>query len=167
MDVDAYVEALEAMSLWTDAIALVARALPVRVAIAWACRCDRDVPGVEDDPRHAALVAAAERWVDEPGEASQAAALELARAKPDGSAGQMLGMAAGLSDGTIRIGKNPPVEVPADTVPAMIAGAVMIAAGRAAPDVEEVFRRFLRLGVDIAAGGLERTRGDAGASEAR
>lgn len=79
--------------------------------------------------------------------------MELAQNEPDESSGQLLGMAVGYSAGKVSVAGNPPVEVPTETVPAMVAGAVMIAAGRAdPPDVEDTYRRFVERAVEVAAG---------------
>lgn len=149
-----FVDALRERGYWSEAIAVMARALPAREAIGWACLCDRSTAPEDDDPRHDALLDAVERWVGEPTDEHRRAAFELAQEDSDEGAGQILGTATGFSAGEVRVSDNPPVEVPTDAVPSMIAGAVMIAAGRAdAPEVESTYEEFLRRAVDIAAGG--------------
>lgn len=159
---EAFVERLREQELWTEAIAVMARALPVREAIGWACLCDRSTPPEEDDPRHEALLTAVERWIREPTDEHRRQALDLAQDEPDQSSGQMLGMATGYSAGEVQVGNNPPVEVPTDTIPPMIAGAVMIAASRVEPEeAEETRRRFVQRAVEVAAGRSGRVPGDA------
>lgn len=148
-----FVGRLREEGLYGEAVAVLARALPVREAIGWACLCDRSTTPAEDDERHAALLEAVERWVREPGDEHRRAALELAQDEPDQGSGQMLGMAVGYSAGKLRVGNNPPVEIPTETVPAMIAGAVMLSASRVdAAEVEETFRDFVERGVKVASG---------------
>jgi len=156
-----FVERLQEEGLLSDAIAVMARALPMREAIGWACLCDRSTTPEDDDPLHAALLGAVEQWVREPTDEHRSAALELAQDEPDQSSGQMLGMATGYSAGEVQVGSNPPVDVPTDTVPPMIAGAVMIAAGRVEPsEAEQTRREFVQRAVEVAAGRSGRLPGD-------
>lgn len=158
---EAYLDRLQEEALWPEAIAIMTRALPLREAIGWASLCDRSTTPQDDDPRHAALLAAVEHYIREPTDERGRAALERAQSEPDGSAGQMLATAAGFSGGTIQVGDNPPVPIPVETIPPMIAGAVMVAATRVEPtDIEDTYRVFLQRAVDIAAGGSWRLPGD-------
>lgn len=156
-----FVERLREEGLYSEAIAVMARALPTREAIGWACLCDRSTTPEDDDPRHAELLGAVEQWVREPTDEHRRAALELAQDEPDQDSGQMLGMATGYSAGKVQVGNNPPVDVPTDTVPPMIAGAVMIAAGRVeASEAEQTRREFVQRAVEVAAGRSGRIPGD-------
>lgn len=158
-----FVARLREEGMQAEAIAVMARALPVREAIGWACLCDRATPVEDDDGRHEALLTAVERWVREPEEEHRQAALELARDEPDQGSGQMLGMAVGYSSGRVAVADNPPVEIPTDMIPPMVAGAVMLAASRVEPvDVEETRAGFLERAVEIAVGRGGRAAGDPG-----
>lgn len=151
---EVYLELLQEQALWTDAIALMAAALPIVEAIGWACACDRStINAEEDDPRHQALLAAVERFVDEPGDDNRTAVLDLLQDEPDESAGEMLAAAASFSDGKVQIGDDPPIPVPTDSIPAMIAGAVTIVATRVEPDeLDGTYQSFLQRAVAIASG---------------
>lgn len=154
MGPEAYVARLREEKLWTDAVAVLAWGLPIREAVGWACLCDRSTSEEGEDPRHDALLAATERYVYEPSDRTRQAALEMAQAEPDQSSGQLLAMAAGFSGGTVQPSGSPPVRVPTDTIPSMIAGAVMIAATRIEPrEIGATYERFLERAAEIAAGG--------------
>lgn len=158
-----FVARLREEGMQAEAIAVMARALPVREAIGWACLCDRATPVEDDDGRHEALLTAVERWVREPEDEHRRAALELAQNEPDQSSGQMLGMAAGYSSGRVAVADNPPVDIPTDMIPPMVAGAVMLAASRVeAEDVEETRAGFLDQAVEIAERQGGRAPGDRG-----
>lgn len=158
---EAYLDRLKEEALWPEAITLMTRALPLRDAIGWASLCDRSTTPQDDDPRHEALLVAVEGYVREPTDERGRAAFERAQSEPDGSTGQMLATATGFSGGTIQVGDNPPVPIPVETVPPMIAGAVMVSATRVEPtDIEDTYRVFLQRAADIAAGGSGRLPGD-------
>ncbi len=150
---EAFVDRLRDEEQWTDALTFMAHALPTHEAVGWAVQCDRSTAAGDEGERHEVLLAAVERWLREPDEERRQAALQLAQDEPDDSSGQLLGMAAGYSDGTIVVGGDQRVEIETDMIPAMISGAVMIAAGRPeASEVEETRERFLRWAVEIAEG---------------
>jgi hypothetical protein len=81
-----------------DALKLLARLLPKRYAVAWACQCARDVPLPLEDKAGAAL---AEQWVREPEEAHRRAAFEFANAGGYRSIGAWLAACAGWSGGSL------------------------------------------------------------------
>ena len=92
------VQALLAAGRTQDALKLLARLLPKRYAVAWACQCARDLPLAMEDKAGAAL---AEQWVREPDEPHRRAAFEFANAGGYRSIGAWLAAAAGWSGGSL------------------------------------------------------------------
>lgn len=92
------VQALLAAERTQDALKLLARLLPKRYAVAWACQCARDQSLPMEDKAGAAL---AEQWVREPDEAHRRAAFEFANAGGYRSIGAWLAAAAGWSGGSL------------------------------------------------------------------
>jgi len=81
-----------------DALGLLARLLPRRYSVGWACQCSRmEVLGEHD---HVG-VSLAEAWVRDPGEAQQAAALAFAKAHRFKTIGAWTAAAAGWSSGNL------------------------------------------------------------------
>ncbi|MGN2253700.1 DUF6931 family protein [Frateuria sp. GZRe12] len=81
-----------------DALKLLARLLPKRYAVAWACQCARDVALPLEDKAGAAL---AEQWVREPEEPNRRAAFEFANAGGYRNIGAWLAACAGWSGGSL------------------------------------------------------------------
>jgi hypothetical protein len=81
-----------------DALKLLARLLPKRYAVAWACQCARDLPLPLEDKAGAAL---AEQWVRDPDEPQRRAAFEFANAGGYRTIGTWLAAAAGWSGGSL------------------------------------------------------------------
>ncbi|MGN2244183.1 DUF6931 family protein [Frateuria sp. GZRR33] len=81
-----------------DALKLLARLLPKRYAVAWACQCARDAALPLADRAGAAL---AEQWVREPEEANRRAAFEFANAGGYQTVGAWLAACAGWSGGSL------------------------------------------------------------------
>lgn len=81
-----------------DALKLLARLLPRRYAVAWACQCARDLPLALEDKAGAVL---AEQWVREPEERHRRAAFEFANAGGYRTIGAWLAAAAGWSGGSL------------------------------------------------------------------
>jgi hypothetical protein len=99
------VQALLDASRPADALSLLARLLPRRYAVAWACQCGRKEALGEHDRAGLAL---AEAWVRDPGEAQRAAALTFARTHRYQTIGAWTAAAAGWSGGNL----NPDCEKP-------------------------------------------------------
>jgi hypothetical protein len=88
-----------------DALGLLARLLPRRYAVAWACQCGRGEALGEHDR---AGVALAEAWVRDTGEAQRAAALAFAKQHRYQTIGAWTAAAAGWSGGNL----NPDCDKP-------------------------------------------------------
>ena len=92
------VQALLAGGDTQDALKLLARLLPKRYAVAWACQCARDLLLPIEDKAGAAL---AEQWVREPEETHRRAAFEFANAGGYRTIGAWLAASAGWSGGSL------------------------------------------------------------------
>lgn len=139
--------------LYPDSVRFLARALPKREAIWWACICARGVLS-QDAPASLHALEAAEQWVYKPTEANRRLADAAARAASFEGAAAWAAMAAFWSEGSMAPEDAPEVP-PADNLTAKaVAGAVMMAAVAAQPEQAQAkYRFFLEQGVDIANGG--------------
>ncbi len=142
--------------LYTDAARFLARALPKREAVWWACRCARMVssaaPGPGSSPVAEALDAA-ERWVADPSEENRRASAEAAgRAGVETPAG-CAAMAAFWSGGSLAPPDLPEVP-PAEFLTARgVAGAVLLAGVITEPHkAPERYQQYLKLGLAVADG---------------
>lgn len=119
---DALIEA----GLLTDALAVVARALPKRYVIAWACECMKsalaDDPTVKDIDR--AGLALAQQWLADPSEERRRAAFEFAERDELSSPGAWIAASAGWSGGSLAPRGYDPIPPP-DHLPAEAAVAAL------------------------------------------
>jgi hypothetical protein len=110
-----------------DALKLLARLLPKRYAVAWACQCARDLPLPLEDKAGASL---AEQWVREPDEPHRRAAFEFANAGGYRTIGAWLAAAAGWSGGSLAPASQATPVAPAEhlTACAVVAAINLMAA---------------------------------------
>jgi hypothetical protein len=106
----AAVQALLDGGYQADALRLLARLLPRRYAVAWACQCGRRQPLNEHDLAGLAL---AEAWLREPAESQQGAALAFAKAHRYQTIGAWTAAAAGWSGGNLNPDHERPTPPPA------------------------------------------------------
>jgi hypothetical protein len=97
-----------------DALGLLARLLPRRYAVAWACQCGRRQALGEHDRTGLVL---AEAWLLEPGEAQRAAAFAFASTHRYKTIGAWTAAAAGWADGNL----NPACDRPTPPPPHLTA----------------------------------------------
>jgi hypothetical protein len=121
------VQALLADGQTQDALKLLARLLPKRYAVAWACQCARDLPLPLEDKAGASL---AEQWVREPDEPHRRAAFEFANAGGYRTIGAWLAAAAGWSGGSLAPASQATPVAPAEhlTACAVVAAINLMAA---------------------------------------
>ena len=151
------VDCLAAAGRMPDALRLIAHALPKREAVWWACMCARAVPLVTPNSLDAEALAAAERWVRRPDEASRREAMAAAQASGCRSPEAWAAVGAFWSGGSMAPEGQPEVP-PADNLTGVaIAGAIILAATRSKPERgPERLVRFLEAARDIATGGAGR-----------
>jgi len=150
-----FLKALIEQELYPDAVRFLARALPKREAVWWACLCARSV--LADDavrPAQIKAIEIAEQWVYKPTEANRRLADAAARAAEFTGPAGWAAMAAFWSEGSMAP-ENLPVVPPAENLTAKaVAGAVMLAAVLTQPEKsQDKYRFFLEQGIDIANGG--------------
>lgn len=153
----AFLGLLEERGLLIDAIAFLARALPKREAVWWACMCIREtMPPDAEEPVRAAL-SAAEAWVYRPVEERRRAAMAAAEAASYESPESWAAMAAFWSGGSMAPPEAPIVPPGDDLTAHAVASAILLAAVRSEPErAAERHRLFLAKGRDIADGGTGR-----------
>jgi hypothetical protein len=153
-----FVDRLVRARLYADAMRFLAYGLPKREAVWWACLCVRSVPICCSDEIAAEAIQAAEAWVKNPSEENREAALTAGgkhNFEMPGAPAAWTAMAAGWSAGAAT-GDDETVEVPAEHLTAHAAsGAIILAAGAEPDRAEEVSRKFLETGVQIAQGKIQ------------
>jgi hypothetical protein len=148
-----YLDLLVEKELFADAARFWAHALPKREAVWWACLCSRLSAGAGMPGPAAAAVQAAEYWAATASEDDRRKAQAAAEAAGLNDPAGCAAMAAFWSGGSLAP-PNAPTVPPGEHLTAQaVAGAVMLAAVRTAPEkAPEKYRRFFALGCDVAAG---------------
>lgn len=135
---------------YTDAIALMACALPKREAVWWACVCAREI-NPRPTPEEAAALEAAGRWVREPKDEHRRAALTAAEATGYATPGGLAAFGAFLSDGSLAPPDCAPVPPAEHLTARAVSGSVGLAAVLTEPEkAPEKYQLFVERGLDIA-----------------
>jgi hypothetical protein len=135
---------------YTDAIALMACALPKREAVWWACVCAREIDP-RPTPEDAAALEAAGRWVREPNDEHRRAALAGAEATGYATPGGLAAFGAFLSDGSLAPPSCAAVPPAEHLTARAVSGSVGLAAVLAEPEkAPEKYQLFVERGLDIA-----------------
>ena len=151
---EAFIEALSAADKWTDAVAVMARTLPTREAVWWACVCARKTEVVSKNKEEALALKAAEKWAYKPTEEYRLEAFLQAQKCTAPSVGTMSCLAAAFSGGQLKISKEQSVDLDASVLPKIVNGVVTIAAcEKGADQMNPMLKRFLQNGKRIACGG--------------
>lgn len=121
-----YLDQLIGSGLPADALSLVARVLPKRYVVAWACDCFKTA--LTEDPEASdvdrAGLALAQQWLSEPTEDHRRAALDFAERGEFGTPGAWIAASAGWTGGSLLPRGYDPV-VPPDHLPAEAAIAAL------------------------------------------
>lgn len=152
----AFVDALIAKSLFTDAVQFLSRALPKREAVWWSCLCTRDLGHEAKSSAPTVAVDAAEAWVYRPTEENRRKAETAGQALTAPHPARWTAMAAFWSGGSLAPPQAPEAKPPEDFTAKAVAGAVLMAAGLDPQQAEARNKRFLSYGLDIAKGGTGR-----------
>ncbi len=152
----AYVSKLKTADLFADAVDFLARALPKREAVWWACLCVQDLAPVPAQPLVGRALKAAEAWVYRPTEENRRAAEATANALKTPHPARWAAMGAFWSGGSMAPPGSPEVRPADDFTAKAISGAVQMAAGLEPPHMEARRKTFLDYGIDIANGGSGR-----------
>jgi hypothetical protein len=129
-----------------DALSLLARLLPRRYAVAWACQCARREALGEHDRAGLAL---AEAWVRDTGEAQRAAALAFAVKHRYRTIGAWTAAAAGWSGGNLNPDCDKPTPPPAHLTAIAATSAVSYMAALAASQFQARCAAFVRDALDL------------------
>lgn len=165
INVRRFLDTLTENGLSADALAVVARALPKRYVVAWACDCMKSAlasdPAAKDIDR--AGLALAQQWLADPSEEHRRAAFEFAERDELASPGAWIAASAGWSGGSLAPRGYDPI-TPPDHLPAEAAVAALrfIAARNAdyATAINGFIARALQL-FGSASTGATRTTGAA------
>jgi hypothetical protein len=149
-----FLQTLIKQQLYPDAVRFLARALPKREAVWWACLSARSVMGDKPEASFLKALEVAEAWVYKPTEPHRREAIVAAQAAAFENAAAWAAMAAFWSEGSIAP-EDAPVVPPADNLTAKaVSGAVMLAAVQAQPEkANDKYLFFIEQAIDIANGG--------------
>jgi hypothetical protein len=147
-------DALLQRGLPTDALVLVARVLPKRYVVAWACECFKSLaPGrANTNSVDRAGLALAQQWLADPAEDNRRAALDFAEAGEFATPGAWLAASAGWNGGSLLPRGYDPVPPP-DHLPAEAAVAALRLAASQGPDYAGLVNAFVLRALQIFAPG--------------
>jgi hypothetical protein len=150
---DQYLKVLADKGHLPDAIQLLAHALPKREAVGWAWQCAREAYGPNPQPKFAAALEAARRWVAEPNEDRRYEAKPAAEAADYGTPAGLCAAAAFWSGGSFGPPDQKPIPPDEKLTPKGVGGAILLAGLLGAPDQAMArYRRFLEFGLGIGRG---------------
>lgn len=140
------IDALLAAGLPADALQLIARALPAKYAIGWACACFRKylhakLPTWELDR---AALSLTERWLMAPSEENRRAALDFAEQGALKSPGCWLAAAAGWSEGSLAPKGYDPVPPPPTLSAEAVVAALRLLAYSDAEQAPKLLTQFVQ-----------------------
>jgi hypothetical protein len=162
-----FLDQLMGSGLPADALSLVARVLPKRYVVAWACDCFKTALAndAEASDVDRAGLALAQQWLSEPSEDNRRAALEFAERGEFGSPGAWIAASAGWTGGSLLPRGYDPV-VPPDHLPAEAAiAALRLTAARGA-DYAGAINGFVTRAIQIFGPAVARSGFDAGGGTA-
>jgi len=147
------------LGLPADALAIVARTLPKRYVVAWACECFKsalsNLPAVTSVDR--AGLALAQQWLTDPTEEKRRAALDFAEAGEFSTPGAWIAACAGWSDGSLLPRGYDPVPPP-DHLPAEAAVAALRLAASQSSDYAGAMNGFITRALQIFGPPLQEAR---------
>lgn len=136
--------------LSADALAVVARILPNRYVVAWACECLKSTLPLQTQPSDVdrAGLALAQQWLSDPSEENRRAAIEFAERGEFGSPGAWIAASAGWSGGSLLPRGYDPVPPP-EHLPAEAAVAALRLSASQGPDYRGTIGWFIDRAVKI------------------
>jgi hypothetical protein len=148
-----YLKELASKGHLPDAIQVLAFALPKREAVGWAFQCAREAYGPKPEPKLAAALEAARRWVTDPTEEKRRQAKPAADEAGYGAPAGLCAAAAFWSGGSLGPADQKPIPPDEKLTAKGVGGAVLLAGmmGDAAQAMDRL-RRFLELGLEVARG---------------
>lgn len=150
---EAYIQALTQAEKWPEAVKVMARALPAREAVWWACVCTRQMESDANQEETEALEAA-EQWVYKPNEDNREKAFRIMQDSNSDSAASLCASAAVVSAGNLPIEKDQHVEIDKQVFPTIIESIILVSASeKSGMELLDRLRLSLISGKDIACGG--------------
>lgn len=153
------VDALLSRGLPADALALVARTMPKRYVVAWACECFKGLlagQAATSDVDRAGL-ALTQQWVSDPSEEHRRAAQEFAELGELRSPGAWLAASAGWNGGSLTPRGYDPIPPP-DHLPAEAAVAALRLAASRGADYAGAIQGFITRALQIFGPPLKEAR---------
>lgn len=145
------VQSLVEAELLTDAISILASALPEREAVGWAWVCAREAHGADPPDAVAHALDAAKAWIREPNDAGRRAAMEAAEAAGLDTPAGLAGFAVFTCGDTFGPADAHPAPPPEGIVGKIVAGCVATAAATGDPSgINERFSGFINRGTELA-----------------
>lgn len=149
-----FLQTLSEAGKWTDAALFMARCLPRREAVWWACVCAGGTEMLKSLKDEVVALKVAEKWAFKPTEENRAAAFMQAQKSNTPSIGTMSCLAAAFSSGKLALGEEQSIEPDMSSFPKIIGGIVLIAANDKGSDrFNDLLEQFIQQGIDIACGG--------------
>ncbi|HEV2675036.1 MAG TPA: hypothetical protein VGV37_10890 [Aliidongia sp.] len=150
-------DALVSQGLYADAIRFLARGLPKRESVWWACLCARDRLPDDASPEILAALKAAEDWVYKPTEENRRTAMAKAEVAKFETPSAWAAVGAFWSGGSMSPPGNPVVPPGEHLTGLAVAGSIMLAAAQIEPqNANQRYQEFLAYGANIARGGRGR-----------
>jgi hypothetical protein len=167
LNVRGFLDKLMGSGMPADALALVARVLPKRYVVAWACDCFKTA--LADDPEATdvdrAGLALAQQWLSDPSEDNRRAALEFAERGELGTPGAWIAASAGWTGGSLLPRGYDPI-VPPDHLPAEAAIAALRLMAARSKDYAGAINGFVTRAIQIFGPAVARSSPEAGGGRA-
>lgn len=142
---------------YSDAVKVLAHALPKRESIWWSCICAKQALGDQPSPDSLNSITVAEQWAISPTQENRESARQWSLKTDQKTAASWAATAAFWSEGSMTEPGEAEIPPPPYLYAHAVSGAVTLAAFQPDPELaEEKLQRFVRQGVDLAQGG----RGD-------
>ena len=147
-------EILLSNNQYIDAVKLLSHALPNREAVWWACICAKQHVKENSDELSFQSLCAAEKWVYDPSEKNRRITEYFAEKGKYETAAAWLSAAAFWSGDSI-VAENEPKVAPAKYLYAhAVAGSILMSvSSEENDDFDDVFKKYLEHGINIASGG--------------
>ncbi len=150
LSAEEYVAILSDAGHMNDATRVLARMLPKRESVWWACQCARQAPLLDAPPEVKTALLLAEKWVAEMTEESRLAAGAAAEAAEIGTATGCAAMGAFVSSGSLTPPGAPPLAPPPGLTAQYVTASILITA--LSPNPEQApakYRTYLAQGIEL------------------
>jgi hypothetical protein len=150
---EAFIRVLGEAGRWPDAAKVMARALPAREAVWWACVCARQMKSLTAKEELAGIEAA-EKWVYQPTEGNRENAFRMVQGSDAESIGILAASAAAFSGGYLPLEEGHRVDLEPAVFAQVIDAIIMVSAvENNGQEIHRQLQHFLLSGEDIARGG--------------